>query len=232
MIGSEDEARHAARSSGGISLNKTQYSRFVGSLALDAGPGRLGHGVRPRILKVTTSALGEAKNTLVFDSEGRVEQSIDLLDGQEVPTTFVYGSFDLIRNVIDAEGNVTSINYDKRGRRWSLVDPDRGVTFTTYNGFDEVLSEENALGQVTTFKRDLLGRVFRARGRGRDHKIHLVGAAGPPRPARIDGEPGRDEDGALVRRFRQANYLDVDAQRRRCVFGDEALRPDGEAQGH
>jgi YD repeat-containing protein len=146
---------------GGISLNKTQYfydtlDRLLSVQAPDGSVTAYAH----ELFKVTTSELGEAKNILVFDVEGRVEQSIDMLDGQEVPTTFVYGSFDLIRNVIDPAGNVTSINYDKRGRRWSLVDPDRGLTFTTYNGFDEVLSEENALGQVTTFKRDLLGRVF------------------------------------------------------------------------
>jgi RHS repeat-associated protein len=146
---------------GGISLNKTQYfydtlNRLVSVQAPDGSVTAFEH----ELLKVTTIEPGGAKNILVSDVEGRVEQSIDILDGQDVPTTFVYGSFDLIRNVIDPEGNITSLNYDKRGRRTSLVDPDRAVTITTYNGFDEILTEENALGPVTVFKRDILGRVY------------------------------------------------------------------------
>lgn len=99
------------------------------------------------------------KSSINFDTDGRAKHSTDFLNGQPVTTTYVYGDFDQIQDVIDAAGNVTTIHYDKRGRRDSLMDPDRGATSWKYNGFGEVVWEKNALGQVTSYKRDILGRV-------------------------------------------------------------------------
>ena len=58
------------------------------------------------------------------------------------------------------ESSVTvEMDYDARGRRIALRDPDRGEWTYAYNGFDELLKQTDALGNYQVLGYDGLGRV-------------------------------------------------------------------------
>ncbi|HEX6775276.1 MAG TPA: hypothetical protein VF238_05470 [Methylomirabilota bacterium] len=145
---------------GGISANQATYRHDMLDRPLEVkAPDGATTTYEHSFLEVTTRDPNKHQSIVTYDVDGRTVKSADILDGVEVPTTYAYGSFDQIEQITDAEGNVTTLGYDKRGRRTSLADPDRGTTEFHYNGFDEPIWEKNALNQVTTYKRDVIGRV-------------------------------------------------------------------------
>jgi RHS repeat-associated protein len=98
-----------------------------------------------------------------YDVDGRVSTStaIDTSGATSVPVTtrYEYGPFDVLDKVTDTKGNVTDYQYDVRGRRTLLDEPDRGKTTTTYFGTGEVDTETHAAsGHSTAFEYDDLGR--------------------------------------------------------------------------
>ena len=65
-------------------------------------------------------------------------------------------------DTIIAPGNArTVITYDSRGRQTSIHDPNAGIIRYTYNAFDQVLTQRDAQGKLTTNVYDTLGRLFK-----------------------------------------------------------------------
>lgn len=121
----------------------------------------------PGVGRVSTLAYGRARVTITdpagtahtrrFDPFGNVVQVAEGASGSEV-TSFVWDALDRLREVLDASGNSTRIEYDLLGRRTSLIDPDTGTTqFTAYDDNGNLLSRVDALG-TTTWTYDDLGR--------------------------------------------------------------------------
>ncbi|MGV3661042.1 MAG: FG-GAP-like repeat-containing protein [Prosthecobacter sp.] len=73
-----------------------------------------------------------------------------------------YDPYGNLRFVTDSSGgaaNVTEMRYDVRGNKVWMSEPNSGVSTFTYNGFGELQSQTNAVGETVTFTYDLLGRV-------------------------------------------------------------------------
>lgn len=107
---------------------------------------------------VTTDPLGH-QSRVTRDADDRVTQTANLFEGNWVGMTYLYGAFSQVEDVIDPANNVVHAMYDKLGRRFLLDDPDRGTTMWSYNAFGEITSEIDALGDTTSYNRDILGRV-------------------------------------------------------------------------
>jgi len=73
-------------------------------------------------------------------------------------THYRYGAFGLPTEIRDAHGNQTLTQYDQRGRRWQMSDPDRGLETVTYNAFGEVATITDAVGTITQIH-DSIGRI-------------------------------------------------------------------------
>lgn len=106
------------------------------------------------------------QSRIEHDLEGRPTQSLDVMgDGDVYYTSYFYGPFGQMTEVVDAANQARVIGYDALGRRTQLLDPDLGQATWTYNGFGETLSETktgvNGATRVRTYERDLLGRVIR-----------------------------------------------------------------------
>jgi RHS repeat-associated protein len=107
---------------------------------------------------------GGNKREVTTDVDGRVTKSVEVNkrpDGaqQNITTQYQYAPFDLVDRVTDDQFHVTTMSYDKRGRRTQLTEPDRGSTATTYFGTGEVRTDSHqASGHTTTFGYDDLGR--------------------------------------------------------------------------
>lgn len=73
----------------------------------------------------------------------------------------------VIRNTYDAIGNLTQSNangfivnnqYNTLGQKTHTADPSMGTWLYTYNGFGELIQQQDAKGQTTTYAYDTLGR--------------------------------------------------------------------------
>jgi len=60
---------------------------------------------------------------------------------------------------IETNGATTTIETDLWGNRLKITDPNAGKITSTYNKFNELKSQTDALNNITTYKYDLLGRV-------------------------------------------------------------------------
>jgi RHS repeat-associated protein len=101
------------------------------------------------------------KSYIVRDLDGRIARSVQVLGSAELPTTYRYREFDLIESIADPKGNLIELDYDQRGRRTRLRDPDTGTTTTSYNGYGELRQKVDARSQVTQYERDVIGRIFK-----------------------------------------------------------------------
>ncbi|WP_104983893.1 RHS repeat-associated core domain-containing protein [Sorangium cellulosum] len=112
---------------------------------------------------------------LVRDLDGRVVQSSSYLGATELSTAedhflyhhakeltthYEYGPFDQVERIIDPLSNVTEIEYDVRGRRTRLVDPDQGTTRFHHNGLGDLWRKVEG-GDETIYERDAIGRPYR-----------------------------------------------------------------------
>jgi RHS repeat-associated protein len=106
---------------------------------------------------------GFSESQVVVDALGQVEERRELKvvgDGQSaIATRYTYAPFGLLDSVTDARGHVTVATHDRRGRRTSLRTPDTGWTQTSYDGFGQVREERDALGEVSAYAYDALGRL-------------------------------------------------------------------------
>ncbi|MBO3749830.1 VCBS repeat-containing protein [Streptosporangiaceae bacterium NEAU-GS5] len=115
---------------------------------------------------VTTDPAGSV-TTAYSDVDDRLVDAAETLTRpgnapQELHTTYRYAPFDLLAKIVNAKGQVTSMDYDVRGRRIRLADPDRGTTVTTYHGTGQIDTQTHQeTGHSTVFAYDDLGRAIR-----------------------------------------------------------------------
>ncbi|RKH89664.1 hypothetical protein D7Y21_09840 [Corallococcus sp. AB045] len=111
------------------------------------------------------TSFDEKRNTTVlqFDDLKRVSGSADFElegGGPGVYTYYTYGPFGVMTGVRQPGGvNTTSFEYDVRGRRVRMVDPDAGDRRFNFNAFGESKDTRDAMGALTTYTRDALGRI-------------------------------------------------------------------------
>lgn len=79
----------------------------------------------------------------------------------DAPASTVTYKYDAVGNLreTNAAGTVTTIAYDIRGRKLSMVDPDMGTWHYRYNAFGELIWQKDAKNQIVTLSYDALGRM-------------------------------------------------------------------------
>jgi RHS repeat-associated protein len=112
----------------------------------------------------TTDPLGHVRS-IRRDRDDRPIESAAVTAKGEVRTTYAYGDFDQLETTTDAEGNVVRAQYDRRGRRTRVDDPDTGYRTFTYDGFgDLVMSMVNGGTLTTWYTLDAIGRTLEVHG--------------------------------------------------------------------
>ena len=103
----------------------------------------------------TTNPLGQTK-TEVKNSQG---QLVTVTDAQAKTIRYFYDAFGNLVQTNDALVNVTRIDYDVRGRKTLMYDPDQGVWIYQYDALGQLKKQTDAKLQVVTFIYDKLGRM-------------------------------------------------------------------------
>ncbi|RDB05618.1 SpvB/TcaC N-terminal domain-containing protein [Runella aurantiaca] len=97
------------------------------------------------------------KKTDVEDIKDRIVES-RWNDGNNV--FFTYDVADRLLTIKDFRGNTTTNEYDARGFKIKMIDPDMGTYLYEYNGFGELTKQTYPNGNVVTMTYDILGRML------------------------------------------------------------------------
>ena len=114
------------------------------------------------LITTETNALGQTKTT-IKNGQGKVVEVIEEEGGR------VTYDYDAIGNLLathqhdDANDKVVTVTmqYDVRGNKVSMHDPDMGEWDYSYNGFGELVNQTDAKGQTVTMEYDALGRMIK-----------------------------------------------------------------------
>ncbi|WP_223874529.1 RHS repeat domain-containing protein [Salinispora fenicalii] len=114
------------------------------------------------LTRVTPPA-GGTPTTTVTDSHDRVVKlrqhtTPDGVDGAYQQTEYVFNRKGQQVTTIDPAGNEWTNEYDAKGRQWRTTDPDKGVTTSTFNDADELVTTTDARGETLWYGYDSLGR--------------------------------------------------------------------------
>ncbi len=121
--------------------------------------------------KITTSTSYNGLTTTITDPNGnqtaRTSDGLGRLttvqeySGKSVYATTLY-TYDIADHLLttkDAQGNVSTLQYDWSGRKTSMKDPDMGAWTYQYDPFGNLTQQTDARGQSLTFAYDNLNRL-------------------------------------------------------------------------
>ncbi|WP_437805225.1 FG-GAP-like repeat-containing protein [Sorangium sp. So ce1078] len=130
----------------------------LGRVLLETGPDGAQQRYEHELQQTVRIDPEGRRSRVVVDVEGRPSETAVEVEGEWQSTQFAYGPQSKLWKVVDPKGNKTQMEYDVRGRRTIVRDPDAGMRLTRYNGYGEIREEVNALGQTTVVERDAMGR--------------------------------------------------------------------------
>lgn len=137
---------------GRLTQDSSRYQKQDYTYGMENGDYRYFESVENKMGAVTTK---------YYDAAGRVLEVED--DGGSI--TYVYDraffadkTCDRMR--ITMEGNTTTIITDSRGNRLQIIDPNAGTVTNTYNLWNNLLTQTDGKGDVTTMTYDNQGRMI------------------------------------------------------------------------
>jgi RHS repeat-associated protein len=119
------------------------------------------------LVTTTTNAKGQVER-VEKNAQGQVMRRVNNANAppgsvERGEVTYAYDAFGqlLTTTVYKENGSTvsTSLAYDLRGRKISMVDPDMGIWSYAYNAAGELTTQTDAKGQITSMQYDPLGRL-------------------------------------------------------------------------
>ncbi|HEX7046763.1 MAG TPA: SpvB/TcaC N-terminal domain-containing protein, partial [Gammaproteobacteria bacterium] len=92
---------------------------------------------------------------------GRLLKVVEWLDSGTAQTTYAYTATGETSSVTPPSDHAITLNYDKRGRKTSMQDPDMGHWQYRHNALGELVWQQDSKDQVVTLEYDVLGRMIR-----------------------------------------------------------------------
>lgn len=95
----------------------------------------------------------------VYDARGMLVDSIQAAGTEHQSVQTDYDAFGRVISSTDANGRLTTYDYDRLGRNVLVTDPLDREVLTSYDAFGRVLTTEDALNRVTSFQYDDVQRT-------------------------------------------------------------------------
>ena len=126
-------------------------SRALNITQPDGGAESIAYG---GLTTTRTNALGQSETRRV----NALGQLAEVTDNLGTALTYRYDPFGSLEET-DAGGVTTTMDYDVRGLKTSMSDPDMGIWFYDYNVLGELTVQTNPKGESVTLAYDTLGRL-------------------------------------------------------------------------
>ena len=111
--------------------------------------------------RVATTTNGKAQRQV--ETRNALDEVIRTADHAGTAVTHSYNAWGQVTGTTTSGTGVSAVTvtmaYDARGRRTGVTDPDRGAWTYAWNGFDELVTQTDALGNYQALTYDGLGRV-------------------------------------------------------------------------
>jgi RHS repeat-associated protein len=108
--------------------------------------------------KVTvTDHLREVSSYKDYDAAGKIIEAKDA--GGTITYSYAFADNHTHETTINHNNVTTKMVSDLWGNRLSITEPNAGTITSTYNGFNELIQQKDARGNITTWQYDQLGRV-------------------------------------------------------------------------
>ncbi|MCE3001914.1 MAG: FG-GAP-like repeat-containing protein, partial [Xanthomonadaceae bacterium] len=132
---------------------------------------KLSYDATAREVRATTQRTA-TESFIVAERKNALGETERIEDATAFVQTFDYAPFGTLEKVSrtpDATSSpnvrnvdiVTRMQFDTRGRKVGLIDPDKGAWTYTYNALGELITQVDAKGQTTRLDYDALGRLWR-----------------------------------------------------------------------
>ena len=132
------------------------YGDLVAVTDRDGNVTQFAYDTNHTLLEVY-NALGNRGTRTDYDANGRV---IDVIDAQGNMISLQTDLTDRVEHVADAMGNVTTVVYDQQGNVVTKIDALGGVTTYAYNNNNQVISATDPLDHTTTYTYDANGNLL------------------------------------------------------------------------
>jgi RHS repeat-associated protein len=106
-----------------------------------------------------TTTFTNAKSQSRVEIKNTQGQLAIVKDANNKALTYTYDPFGNLTKTTDSLNNITTITYDKRGRKTGMDDPDQGVWSYQYDTLGQLKRQRDAKNQLVTFVYDKLGRM-------------------------------------------------------------------------
>ncbi|MBK8574581.1 MAG: VCBS repeat-containing protein [Elusimicrobia bacterium] len=93
------------------------------------------------------------------DAYGRIVRVDELISGQTQSSLYQYDPLGNLKQITNAQGQVTTVTYDSLSRKTALDDPQMGRWTYTYDINGNLTTQTDALLQISTMTYDRLGRL-------------------------------------------------------------------------
>ena len=141
------------------------YDNFGRKLTEKAPYIDLAYSYNNRKITVTDKLRGNIQSWKDYDALGRITEAKD--EGGMITYDYTVTSNKRDSLTIKHNGTViTTISSDLWGNRLLIKEANAGLVTSTYNGFNELITQKDARGNTTTYQHDKLGRVIQKQNTG------------------------------------------------------------------
>lgn len=140
----------------GTTFDYDKSGRVILAVAADSGRTTTVHdGLRTSVTNARSQSTQKWRNV--------IGQVVRVRDHYGKDLTFVYDPVGNLRTTTDVAGNVVTMEYDARGRKRGMVDPDMGPWTYDYDAIGNLKVQTDAKAQVTEMDYDVLNRLVAKR---------------------------------------------------------------------
>lgn len=137
-------------------VTKNQYDNWGRSISVTAADGSQSTTTYNGLVTVYQNGLSQTTNK-TRNVVGQVEQVTDF---NNKTLTLAYDAYGNLVQSTDSAGNVVKMQYDARGRKYAMQDPDMGSWTYAYNAVGDMVTQVDANAQTTTLQYDRVDRLL------------------------------------------------------------------------
>lgn len=137
-------------------VTRTQYDNWGRAILVTAADG----STTSTTYNGLDTTVQNALNQVTIQTRNVVGQIEQIKDNNNKTLLLAYDAFGNLTQSTDSAGNVVKMQYDARGRKYAMQDPDMGSWTYAYNAVGNMVKQTDAKSQITTQQYDKVDRLI------------------------------------------------------------------------